>query len=261
MTNLAQTMLFSVSLGKDATCDCGQSAETQYVITTDAKTAKQLAANAKKARAAGERTPEVCCGTCVASRIALRGLFVTEVMKHSPIKWERVTLDVNCEDCEVLIPFGVQAHFHAASSRAICGLCGVKRGWSDSKVASDRVQAFELKETLAALRRRVGIEQLESSVIEGKKELHKIGEGYEDLEAGIAAAVSKLNSFFESLATPQEKLILQDLKSEVTRLQTLAQSIKEEFDARLFFLDKQLQKVSLAHGAASTPENKEVAKH
>ncbi len=258
MANLGQTKLFSVAMGEDALCDCGQAAETQFVIATGVKEAKNQASQAKKARVAGERVSDVCCGVCVAQRIAQRGFFVTEVMKHSPIKWERVTDDLKCEDCGAPIPFGVQAHFHAASNRAICGPCGVRRGWSDSKVALDRVVAFELKETLAALRRMVAARQLELSVAEGKISLHKIGESYLELGGQIEAAVGRLNSFLEAVATPGERVLLEEFKGEIIRLQTFALSVKEEYDTRLFFLEKNQVKVNLACGAASTPEGREV---
>jgi hypothetical protein len=240
-------------MGKDAVCDCGASAETQYCLASGKREAQQLAAEAKKLRKLGLPAPAVVCGVCIASRIASKNLFVTEVMKHFPIKWERVTDDLKCEDCGTPIPFGVHAHFHAVSNRAICGSCGVLRGWSDSKVASDRVVAFELKETLAALRRRVGFAQEILAVAEGKIELHKIGESMIGLGGEVSKAVGLINSFVDSLATPAEKQVLLDMKCEVVRLANLLQSVKEEFDARLFFLDKAQEKVNLASGAAATP--------
>jgi hypothetical protein len=254
MTKLSETKLFSVPMGKDAVCDCGADAETQYVLAVGKREAQQLAAAAKNARKSGQAAPDVACGSCIASRIASKSLFVTEVMKHSPIKWERVTDDLECEDCGTSIPFGVHAHFHAASNRAICGVCGVKRGWSDAKVASGRVAAFELKETLAALRRRVGFAQETLAVAEGKVELHKIGESMIGLGGEVAKAVGLINSFVDALATPAEKQVLLGMKCEVVRLANLLQSVKEEFDARLFFLDKAQEKVNLAAGALATPE-------
>ena len=215
MPGLPESKLFAVSMGKDAVCDCGADAETQYCLAYGKKDASRLAAAAKDSRKAGDKAPDVACGSCIAGRIASKNLFVMEVMKHSPIKWERVTDDLKCEDCGEPILFGVHAHFHAASGRAICGSCGVRRGWSDSKVAKDSVVIFEQKETLKALRRRVGLEKQELAVLEGKKELHKIGEGYDGLGAELAKSIGLLNSFVDSLATPQEKQVLVDMKGGV----------------------------------------------
>ncbi len=258
---LPETKLYSVDMGKDACCDCGRQAETQFVVTTGKAEAKRLAAAARKARAAGDRASDLCCSFCIAARIVERELYVTEVMKHSPIKWERVTDDLACEDCGSPIAFGVQAHFHAASNRAICGLCGVRRGWSDNKVASDKVVAFELKETLATLRRKVGVEQQNLAVVEGKIALHDIGQSYLGLGGEISAAIARLNSFLGAVATSEERVILEEFKGEVIRLQNLALLIREEFEARLFFLDKKQEKVNLAYGAAATPNGVEVSTH
>jgi hypothetical protein len=235
-------------------CDCGAKAEKQFVLSTGKGEAKRLAAEAKRARAAGGSAPDVCCGDCIAKRIAERGLFVTEELKHKPIKFERVTFNTKCLDCGKDLPFGYYAHFHADSGCAICVDCGVKRGWSDKAIAQNSAKLQELKADLAALRKRVKVESQGLFLIEEKVGLHQIGEGYNELEKQIEGALAKLQSYLFAVATPQEKALLQELEGEIRRLQDLAREIKLEFDARLFWLDKNQQKVKNAQAAMSDEE-------
>ena len=248
---LPEFRLYSVDMGEGACCDCGKLAETQFVITSGKGEAKRLAAEAKRARAAHSTSPEVRCGQCMAQRIAARGLFVTEQLKYSPIKFDMVTLDLNCLDCQKVIKFGDWAHFHAESGCAICVDCGAKRGWSDKALAVYNAKMQELKVELAALRKRVKIEAQGLYLIELKVDLHQIGETYNELEKKIEGALARLWSYFNAVATPEEKVALQALEKEVRSLQGLALSIKQEFDVRLFWLDKTQAKVKTAQAAVS----------
>ncbi|MGD6807571.1 MAG: hypothetical protein ACQCN4_11500 [Candidatus Bathyarchaeia archaeon] len=251
---LPVTKLFSVDMGKGACCDCGQLAETQFVLTSGKGEAKRLAVEAKRARALHSTASDVCCGQCIAKRIAAKGLFVTEQLKYSPIKFERVTLDLKCLDCGKEVKFGDWAHFHSETGTAICTVCGVKRGWTDKTIAQNTVKLLELKADLTAVRKRVKVESQGLFLIEEKVVLHQIGEGYNELEKQIEGAIARLQSYFNAIATPQEKEVLQGLEAEIRRLQDLAREIKQEFDARLFWLDKNEQKVKVAQRAMSDEE-------
>ncbi len=255
---LPETKLYSVDMGMGACCDCGRQAETQFVVATGIGEAKRLSIEAKRARAVHSTAPNVVCGLCTANRISAKGLFVTEMLKYSPIKFERVTIDTHCLDCKKPVGFGDWAHFHAETGTAICVDCGALRGWSDKALASGRAQLQELKATLAALRKRVKVESQGLYLIESRVGLHQIGEGYIELEKQIESTIARLQSFFDAVATPQETAILQNLEREIRRLQDLAKSIKEEFDVRLFWLDKQQQKVKNAQAAMSDEELQEL---
>ena len=235
---LPDNKLFAVDMPKGSFCDCGKQAETQYVITTGKGEAKRLAVEAKKARSIGSKAPDVCCGLCVAKMIVAKDLFVSEVLKHSPIKLERVTDDVACLDCNKPLPYGTYAHFHADSGQAICIECGVKRGWTDKARASTTVKMLELKEDIKALRKRYKIEAEGLYLLEEKVDLHQLAENYRELEKQITNTISKLESYLNAVATPEEKVILQSLEREIHGLQDLALEISNEFKARLFLLDK-----------------------
>lgn len=254
MTNLPETKLFSVDMEKDAFCDCGNKAEIQFVLTTGKGEAHRLAMEAKRARAAHSSAPDVCCGQCIAKKIVAKGLFVTELLKYSPIKFERITMDLKCLDCGRPLPFGAWAHFHSESGCAICVDCGTKRGWSDKAIATNNAKLQELKAELSALRKRVKIESQGLYLIEEKVELHKIGQNYGELEKLIEGTVAKIEDYFNhmgNLATAEEKTVLQGLAQEIRRLQDFALSIKQEFDARLFWLDKNEHKVKVSQAAMS----------
>jgi hypothetical protein len=225
-------------MGKGSCCDCGKLAETQFVITYSKVEAKRLALEAKKARALGSKAPDVVCGLCVAKAIAAKGLFVSEVLKYSPIKLDRVTLDLDCLDCGKLLPFGTYAYFHADSGKTICVECGVKRGWTDKARATSSVKLLELKADIVACRKRFKIESEGLYLLEEKVDLHQLAESYIELEKRILGAVDKLESYLNAVATPEEKVILQSLEKEVQGLQDLALEISNEFKARLFLLDK-----------------------
>jgi hypothetical protein len=251
---IPETKLFSVDMGKGAFCDCGKQAETQFVISTGKGEAKRLAVEAKKARAANSTASDVCCGLCIAKRIAAKGLFITEMLKYSPIKFERVTLDLPCLDCSKPINFGDWAHFHSESSSAICVDCGAKRGWSDKAMASHNAKLQELKTELSALRKRVKVEAQGLYIIEEKIELHQIGENYKELEKQIEVAIAKLWDYFNSLATSEEKATLKGLEKEIRRLQNFALEIKREIDTRLFWLDKNEQRVKVTQGSMANDD-------
>lgn len=257
MPSLPETKLFSVDMGRDAFCDCGRKAEVQFVITTTNKEAKRLAAEVKKVRKVGGKASDVVCGLCVANVISARGLFVSEVLRHSSIKFERVTDDTVCLDCGKSLPYGTWAHFHADSGRAICIECGVKRGWSDKSIASLSVKSLELRKELAALRRRIRVESDGLGLIEEKVALCQIGEGYKELEVQITATMAKLESYFGAVATPEERVVLQGLERSIHELQDLALSIKQEIDTRLFWLDKSDKKNRVAKAALEV-EDEEV---
>ncbi len=255
--DLPSTKLYSVELGSGAFCDCGRQAETQFVLATGKGEAKRLAVEAKRARVLGSKAPDVCCGICIAKRIADQEFYVTESLKYSPIKFERVTMNLKCLDCGKDLPFGFWAHFHAESGCAICVDCGAKRGWSDKAIATNNAKLQELKAELAALRKRVKVESQGLYLIQEKVGLHQIGEGYNELEKQIEGAIDKLQSYFNSVATPEEKVVLQGLEREVRRLQDLAVSIKQEFDARLFWLDKNEHRVKTAQAAISQQDDED----
>ena len=238
MPNLPDTKLFAVDMGKDAFCDCGRQAETQFVITTGKGEAQRLGVEARKARKLKSKAPDVVCGLCVADMIAAKGLFVSEVLKYSPIKLDRVTFDLKCLDCGKPLPFGTYAHFHADSGQAICVGCGVKRGWTDKARANSTVKMLELREDIKALRKRYKIEAEGLYLLEEKVDLHQLAESYIELEKQILGAVSKLESYLQAVATPQEKAILEGLEREIHGLQDLALEISNEFKSRLFLLDK-----------------------
>lgn len=238
MPALPQTKLFSVDMPQGSLCDCGQKAETQFVLTTGVKEAKRLASEAKKARAAGCQASDVCCGVCIAKRVAEKGLFVTEVLKHSPIKWERVTDDLVCEDCGKSLPFGSHAHFHAESHRAICGDCGVRRGWTDATLASLEVQLAEKKADIITCRKRFKVEVEGLYILREKIDVYKLADSYAILEGKITGAMALLASYLNAVATTQEKSILDRLEEEIYALQDLAKKINEELRVRLFVLEK-----------------------
>ncbi|MCW4024955.1 MAG: hypothetical protein NWF01_07975 [Candidatus Bathyarchaeota archaeon] len=236
---LPQTKLYSVSMGAGAKCDCGKEAETQFVLTTGKGEAKRLAAEAKRARAVGSKTLEVCCGQCVAKKIADAQFFVTEELRYHPIKWERIPDDLECRDCKKKLPFGSWAHYHADTNSAICDECGVNRGWTDKNVASTNVKALELKKLLAALRKRVKVESEGLSLVQQQVVLHEIGAKYGELEKQIMVAMSRLERYLTAdLGTPEDKTTMRELEAAVYRLQDLACSIQREISTRLFWLDK-----------------------
>ena len=235
---LPDNKLFAVDMPKGSFCDCGRQAEIQFVITTGKGEAKRLAAEAKKARSLGSKASDVVCGLCVAKMIADRGLFVSEVMKHSPIKLERVTDDTVCLDCQKPLPYGTYAHFHADSGQAICVECGARRGWTDKARATSSVKLLELKADITALRKRYKIEAEGLYLLEEKVDLHQLAESYIELEKRINGAIAKLESYLNAVATPEEKVILKSLEREINALQDLALEISNEFKARLFLLDK-----------------------
>jgi hypothetical protein len=238
LMGLKDNKLFAVDMPKGSFCDCGKQAETQFVITNSKGEAKRLATEAKKARALGSKAPDVVCGLCVANLIAAKGLFVSEVLKYSPIKLDRVTFDTECLDCGKPLPFGTYAHFHAESGQSICIECGVKRGWTDKARATSTVRLLELKEDIKALRKRYKIEAEGLYLLEEKVDLHLVAENYIELERQITATISKLESYLNSVATPEEKTILKSLEKEIHGLQDLALEIKKEFESRLFLLDR-----------------------
>lgn len=234
--------LFAVDMPEDALCDCGANAETQFVIASSKKKANQQAKEAQKARDAGGNSPNVACGECIARKIVDQGLIIAELMKvkHTEIKLMRVTFDVKCcaEGCGKPLPFGTWAHFHQDSGLAICVECGAKRGWTDKARATSSVKMLELKEDIKALRKRYRVEAEGLYLLEEKVDLHQVAENYIELERQITGAIAKLESYLNSVATPQEKVILQSLEKEIHELQDIALEIKKEFDARLFLLDK-----------------------
>ena len=235
---LPDNKLFAVDMPKGSFCDCGRQAETQYVITTGKGEAKRLAVEARKARSLGSKAPDVACCLCIANRIVAKGLIVAEIMKYSPIKLDRVTLDTKCVDCGKLLPFGTYAHFHMESGLAVCVECGAKRGWTDKARATSTVKLLELKEDIKALRKRYKIEAEGLYLLEEKVDLHQLAESYKELEKQILGAVDKLESYLNAVATPEEKVIQQSLEREIHGLQDLALEISNEFKARLFLLDK-----------------------
>ncbi len=251
MAPLRENRLFSVEMGKGAFCDCGRQAETQFVITSGKGEAKRLAAEAKTARKLGSKAADVCCSLCIAQCIVVKGLFVTELMKYSPIKFDRVTFDVKCADCGRDLSFGTWAHFHAESGQAICVDCGAKRGWSDKSLAVNNVKQLELKAELSALRKRIKIEAQGLSLIEEKVDLCRFAESYNELEKQVLGAVAKLESYLNAVPCgSQEKAILQGLEREVQELHSLASTIKQEIATRLFWLEKvgkknQIERTSL----------------
>jgi len=237
LVNLSEPKLFSVDMpGCD--CDCGAPAETQYVIALNSKEAKKLAKEAAKARINGQSVPDVCCGECVAAKIASKGFFVSEKLKQNSIKWERVTHDTVCLDCGKQLSFGSWAHFHADSGQAICGDCGVNRGWSDKTLAKLRVQFAEVKQDIISVRKRYKIEVEGLHLLEQKVDLHLVTENYRAIELEITKMLSKLDSYFNTCVTSQEKAILQGLKDELPKLQDTLLAIKTEFDTRLFLMDR-----------------------
>jgi hypothetical protein len=224
---LPDNKLFAVDMPKGSFCDCGKQAEIQYVITSGKGEAKRLAVEAKKARSIGSSTPGVCCGLCV-----------SEVLKHSSIKWERVTEDTKCLDCGKSLPFGAWAHWHADSGQAICGDCGVHRGWTDKSLASLSVRLAELKADVVSVRKRYKIEVEGLYLLEEKVDLHQLAESYIELEKRINGAIAKLESYLNAVATSEEKCKLMILEKEINELQDLALEISNEFKSRLFLLDR-----------------------
>ncbi|MDD4979632.1 MAG: hypothetical protein PHI29_13480 [Gallionella sp.] len=233
-----QNKLIAVQMPKDSKCDCGWRAETQFVLAPTKKEAHRLAVEASKTRKLGGKFKDVCCGNCIAERIAERELFITESLKYSPIKLDRVTLDLKCLDCGAEIPFGHWAHFHADSGNAICIECGAKRGWTDKTIAVHNVKLHELKQDLSALRKRIKIESEGLFLLESKVKLNEIGESYQELERQLKNSVLTIESFVKALATPEEKKVLEQLAKELPVLNKLALEIKHELDVRLFWLDK-----------------------
>jgi len=240
LPNLPESKLFSVDMGKGACCDCGKQAETQFVITTGKGEAKRLAVEAKRARAVGSKASDVCCGLCIARGIEKRGLFVTEVLKHSPIKLDRITFDGKCVDCGKSLPFGTYAHCHE-SGNAICVECGVIRGWTDKARAMATVKLMEIKEDIKALRKRYKIEAEGLHLLEQKVDLHKVTANYQAIELQITTTIAKIESYFHamgSMASAEEKAVLDSLSKELPQLQDLLLEIKKEFDTRLFLMDR-----------------------
>ena len=235
---LRDNKLFAVDMPEDAVCDCGAPAEVQFVITSSKKEAKVLAKEVQRARDLGSKASDVVCGLCVAQRISEKGLIVAEIMKFSPIKLDRVTFDTVCVDCAKKLPFGTYVHFHVDSGQAICVECGAKRGWTDKARATSSVKMLELKEDIKALRKPYRVEAEGLYLLVEKVDLHQVAENYVELERQITGAIAKLESYLNSVATPQEKVILQSLEKEIHELQDIALAIKKEFDARLFLLDK-----------------------
>jgi hypothetical protein len=235
---LKDNRLFAVEMPKGSFCDCGKQAETQFVITNNKGEAKRLATEAKKARALGSKASDVVCGLCVANLIAVKGMFVSEVLKYSPIKLDRLTFDTACLDCGKELKFGVYAHFHEASGQAVCVECGAKRGWTDKARATSSVKMLELKEDIRALRKRWKVESEGLYLLEEKVDLHKLAATYTELEKQITATISKLESYLNAVATPEEKTILLGLERGIHELQDLALEIKKEFETRLFLLDR-----------------------
>ena len=222
---------------KGSFCDCGKQAETQFVITTGKGEAKRLAREASKARSIGSKAPDVCCGLCIANKIVAKGLFVSEVLKYSPIKLDRITFDGKCLDCGKPLPFGTYAHCHE-SGNVICVECGIKRGWTDKARALATVKLMELKEDIKALRKRHKIEAEGLHLLEQKVDLHQVTQNYKAIELQVTTTISKLESYLNSVATDQEKAILQSLEMEIPQLQDLLLEIKKEFDTRLFLMDR-----------------------
>jgi hypothetical protein len=219
-------------------CDCGASAETQYVITHSKAEAKRLGKEAQKARVLGSKLADVACGVCIAKLIAVKNLVISEGLKYSPIKLDRVTLDLKCLDCSKPLPFGTYAHFHAESGQAICCDCGAKRGWTDKARATSSVKLLELKADIIAVRKRYKVEAEGLYLLEEKVDLHQLAESYIELEKQILGAVDKLESYLNAVATSKEKAILESLEREIMGLQDLALEISNEFKSRLFLLDK-----------------------
>ena len=238
MPNLPETKLFSVDMGKGAFCDCGKMAETQFVIAKGKGEAKKLAAEAKRARVLGSKVSGVCCGLCVAKWISDKELFVTEVLKHSPVKWERIPIATECLDCGKDLPFGAWGHWHSDSGQAICGDCGVHRGWTDKTLANLQVKTAEIKADIVSLRKRYKTEVEGLYLLEEKVDLHQLAESYIALESKIVSTISKLESYLNAVATSEEKVILESLRMEIDVLQDLAQEVSNAFKVRLFLLDE-----------------------
>jgi hypothetical protein len=233
-----ETKLYSVDMGKGACCDCGKQAETQFVIASGKGKAKKIAAEAKRARALGSKFSDVCCGLCIAKRIVDKQLFVTEVLKHSPIKWERISISTFCLDCKKPLHYGAWAHFHADSGQAICGDCGVHRGWTDKTLANLQVKTAEIKADIVSLRKRYKTEVEGLYLLEEKVDLHQLAQSYIELESKIVGIISKLESYLNAVATSEEKVILESLEREINVLQDLAQEVSNAFKVRLFLLDE-----------------------
>ena len=260
---LRDNKLFAVKMPADATCDCGVEAETQFAIAVSKKEAAQLGKEVQRARDLGSKASDVVCGLCIARRISDKGLIVAEIMKYSPIKLDRVTFDTECVDCTKKLPFGTYAHFHADSGQAICVECGAKRGWTDKARASTTVKMLELKEDIKSLRKRFKVEAEGLYLLESTVDLHQVAQNYVELDRQINGALAKLSSYLESVATPEEKRILEELAKGIRDLQDIAQEIKKEFENRLFLMDraernhKMLQKVF----ADADSETEEAQRH
>jgi hypothetical protein len=235
---LPETKLFSVEMGKGACCDCGKLAETQFVITTGKGEAKRLGGEAKKARSVGTTASDVGCGLCIANRIAAKELFVTEVLKSSPVKWERIPVSTVCLDCGKDLPFGAWAHWHGDTGQAICGDCGVHRGWTDKTLANLHLKSAELKADIGSLRKRYKTEVEGLYLLEEKVDLHQLAQSYIELENKIVSTISKLESYLNAVATGREKVILESLEREINVLQDLAQEVSNAFKVRLLLLDE-----------------------
>lgn len=237
MPSLPDNKLFAMDMPKGSFCDCGRQAETQFVITSGKGEAKRLVAEAKKARSLGSKAPDVVCGLCVAKAIAEKGLYVSGVLKYSPIKLDRVTFDAKCLDCAKSLPYGTYAHCHE-SGQTICIECGAKRGWTDKARATSAVKLLELKADITSLRKRYKIEAQGLYLLEEKVDLHQLAESYIELEKRITGAIAKLESYLNAVATSEEKALLEVLEKEINELQDLALEISNEFKSRLFLLDK-----------------------
>ena len=188
MPGIPQTKLFSVDMGKGAFCDCGKQADMQFVIAENKGAAKKSAAEAKRARTLGSKAPGVSCGLCAAKWIVAKEFFVTEVLKHTSIKWERIPESLSCLDCGKPLPFGAWAHYHTDSGQAICGDCGVHRGWTDKTLANLHVKAAEIKADIVSLRKRYKTEVEGLYLLEEKVDLHQLAQSYIELEKKIVAS-------------------------------------------------------------------------
>jgi hypothetical protein len=235
---LPGSKLFAVDMPKGSFCDCGRQAEIQFVITSGKGEAKRLAAEAKKARSVGSKAPEVGCGLCIANMIVAKELFVTEVLKNSPVKWERIPISTKCLDCGKDLPFGAWAHWHGDTGQAICGDCGVHRGWTDKTLANLHVKLAELKADVVTVRKRYKIEVEGLYILDEKLELQRLEESGKALEKRILDAVSMLESYLQAVATGREKLILENIEKEIQSLHSLAVEINTELRTRLFILNQ-----------------------